>query len=60
MDVDVMSKLSGDQEFLSDRSERNIVAIALGKGTVMFEGIPKRLALRLTGSRNFGNGNVLL
>jgi dihydrofolate reductase len=34
--------------------------VALGKGTTMFEGIKNRFALRLTGSRTFGNGNVLL
>ncbi|HLA54420.1 MAG TPA: dihydrofolate reductase family protein [Flavitalea sp.] len=34
--------------------------IALGAGRTMFDGIPNRLNLRLTGTRTFGNGNVLL
>jgi len=33
---------------------------ALGAGKTMFEGIPAALALKLTGSRAFRNGNVLL
>ncbi len=34
--------------------------VALGSGRTLFEGIRKRLALRRTTERSFGNGNVLL
>lgn len=34
--------------------------IVLGKGKTMFDGIKKRLTLRQTSTRTFGNGNVLL
>jgi len=34
--------------------------VVLGQGRTMFEGIGKRLTLKLTGTRTFGNGNVLL
>jgi dihydrofolate reductase len=34
--------------------------VVLGKGRTMFDGVGERLPLRLTGTRTFGNGNVLL
>jgi len=34
--------------------------IVLGKGRTMFAGVKEKLALRLTKTRAFGNGNVLL
>jgi dihydrofolate reductase len=34
--------------------------IVLGAGRTMFEGLKERLKLKLTNSRTFGNGNVLL
>jgi dihydrofolate reductase len=34
--------------------------VAIGKGRTMFEGIKDRLALKLTKTQTFGNGNVLL
>jgi dihydrofolate reductase len=34
--------------------------LALGSGRTMFEGISERVTLRLTATRTFGNGNVLL
>jgi len=34
--------------------------VALGGGKTMFDGIKKRLSLRLTKTRVFGNGNVVL
>ncbi len=34
--------------------------VLLGKGRTLFEGIPETLSLRLTKTRTFGNGNVLL
>lgn len=34
--------------------------IVLGQGWTLFNGLKEKLALRLTRSRAFGNGNVLL
>jgi dihydrofolate reductase len=34
--------------------------VAIGRGKTMFEGLKNRLALKLIGTRTFGNGNVLL
>ena len=34
--------------------------VALGKGRTMFDGVKKKLPLKLTKTRTFGNGNVLL
>jgi dihydrofolate reductase len=48
------------QAGLIDEYQILLNPVALGKGTTMFEGIKNRLTLRLTESRTFGNGNVLL
>jgi dihydrofolate reductase len=37
-----------------------VVPIVLGAGRTMFDGVRDRLALELTDSRAFGNGNVLM
>jgi dihydrofolate reductase len=37
-----------------------VIPIALGAGRTMFEGLEKRLSLKLTQSRAFANGNVVL
>jgi riboflavin biosynthesis pyrimidine reductase len=34
--------------------------VVLGKDKTMFDGVTKNLALKLTKTRVFGNGNVLL
>jgi dihydrofolate reductase len=34
--------------------------VVLGKGRTMFDGIKEKLTLKLTKTRTFGNGNVLL
>lgn len=34
--------------------------IVVGRGRTMFESVPDKLSLRLTGTRAFGNGNVVL
>jgi dihydrofolate reductase len=34
--------------------------VVLGRGKTMFDGIKKQLSLRLTRTRAFGNGNVVL
>jgi dihydrofolate reductase len=45
---------------LVDVFQMVVVPVALGGGRTMFEGIGRRLALRLTTSRSFANGNVFL
>jgi dihydrofolate reductase len=34
--------------------------VVLGKGRTMFEGIKDRFSLKLSGTRKFKNGNILL
>jgi dihydrofolate reductase len=34
--------------------------IVIGAGSTMFDSVKERLTLKLTNSRTFGNGNVLL
>lgn len=48
------------QEGLIDEYEIALNPIALGKGRTMFEGMKKKLDLKLTKTRTFGNGNVFL
>ena len=45
---------------LIDEYQFVVVPVALGKGRTMFEGVKEKLALKLTGSRSFRNGNVFL
>lgn len=47
-------------EGLVDEFQVVVIPLVLGNGRTMFEGIQKRLSLRLVRSRSFGNGNVLL
>jgi dihydrofolate reductase len=54
----IVSQLA--QEGLIDRYEILLYPVVLGKGKTMFEGLKRRLNLKLTGTRIFGNGNVLL
>ena len=54
----IVSQLA--QERLIDEYQIVINPLVLGKGRTMFEGIKDRLPLKLTQSRTFGNGNVLL
>jgi len=54
----IVAQLS--QAGLIDEYQIMLNPVALGKGKTMFGGIKNRLAMRLTGSRTFGNGNVLL
>ena len=54
----IVSQLA--QEGLIDEFQIVVNPIVLGKGRTMFEGIEKRLALELTSSRAFSNGNVVL
>jgi dihydrofolate reductase len=48
------------QEGLIDEYQVVVIPIVLGKGRTMFDGVKEKLALRLTKSRVFSNGNVFL
>jgi len=54
----IVSQLA--QESLIDEYQIVVDPIALGKGRTMFDGIKKKLPLKLKNTRTFGNGNVLL
>jgi dihydrofolate reductase len=45
---------------LIDEHQVVVIPIVLGQGRTMFEGIQERLPLKLTKTRTFTNGNVLL
>jgi len=47
-------------EGLIDEYQFVVVPVVLGGGRTMFEGVKKRLNLKLIKTRSFGNGNVLL
>jgi dihydrofolate reductase len=47
-------------EALIDEFQVIVIPIVLGKGRTMFEGVQKRLRLKLTKTRAFQNGSVLL
>jgi len=54
----IVSQLA--QEGLIDEYQIAVNNIVLGKGRTMFDGIKEKLTLKLTKTRTFGNGNVLL
>jgi dihydrofolate reductase len=43
-----------------DEYQLIVVPIVLGRGRTLFEGLDKRLPLKLVNERRFGNGNVLV
>ena len=54
----IVSQLA--QEGLIDEYQILVNPVVLGKGRTMFDGIREKLTLKLTKTRAFGNGNVLL
>jgi dihydrofolate reductase len=54
----IVSQLA--QEGLIDEYNILLNPVVIGKGKTMFEGIKSRLNLKLTATRTFGNGNILL
>ena len=54
----IVSQLT--QHGLIDEYQIVVNPVALGKGRTMFDGIKEKLPLKLTKTRAFGNGNVLL
>jgi dihydrofolate reductase len=54
----IVSQLA--QEGLIDEYQIVVNPVVLGKGRTMFDGIKEKLTLKLTKTRIFGNGNVLL
>ena len=54
----IISQLA--QEGLIDEYQIVVNPLVLGAGRTMFDGVKKKLSLKLTKTRAFGNGNVLL
>jgi dihydrofolate reductase len=54
----IVSQLA--QEGLIDEYQIMVNPVVLGKGRTMFDGIKEKVTLKLTNTRTFGNGNVLL
>ncbi len=54
----IVSQLA--QAGLIDEYQILLNPVVIGKGRTMFEGVRDRIALKLTKTRTFGNGNVLL
>ena len=54
----IVSQLA--QERLIDEFQLLLNPVVIGKGKTMFEGVKDRFSLKLTKTRVFGNGNVLL
>jgi dihydrofolate reductase len=48
------------QERLIDEYQLLLNPVVIGRGKTMFEGVKERFSLKLTKTRVFGNGNILL
>jgi dihydrofolate reductase len=48
------------RERLIDEYQVVVIPLVLGRGRTMFDGVEERLDLKLTNTRAFGNGNVVL
>jgi len=54
----IVSQLA--KEGLVDEYQIVVIPVVLGEGRTLFEGVKEKLRLRLTKTRSFGNGNVVL
>jgi len=54
----IVSQLA--QQDMIDEYQILLNPVVIGKGKTMFEGVQKKLNLKLTRTRTFGNGNILL
>jgi dihydrofolate reductase len=54
----IVSQLA--QSGLIDEYQFIMVPVALGKGRTLFEGMKEKLPMKLTKTRNFKNGNILM
>jgi dihydrofolate reductase len=54
----IVSQLA--QEGLIDEYQIAVSPIVLGRGRTLFDGVKKKLSLKLTKSRVFSNGNIFL
>lgn len=54
----IVSQLT--QERLIDAYQFAVIPVVLGKGRTLFDGLKDRIALKLTESRSFANGNVIM
>ena len=54
----IVSQLA--QEHLIDEFQVAVIPVVLGKGRTMFDSMKEKLSLKLTKSRTFGNGYVVL
>jgi dihydrofolate reductase len=54
----IIAQLS--QHGLIDEYQMVMIPVVLGKGRTMFEGVQKKLSMKLSSTRTFANGNIVL